>query len=62
MKKKSDSLMVACENGHTTIVQNLLQNKANINAQAHCPKMNMNEKKQVPIQLPSIARILSDAK
>ena len=25
--------MVACENGHTTIVQNLLQNKANINAQ-----------------------------
>ena len=30
---------------------------------AHCPKMNMNEKtKQVPIQLPSIARTLSDAK
>jgi hypothetical protein len=27
--------MVACENGHTTIVQNLLQNKANINAQDH---------------------------
>ena len=33
MKKKSDSLMVACENGYTTIVHNLLQNKANINAQ-----------------------------
>ena len=29
----------------------------------HCPKMNMNEKnEQVPIQLPSIARTLSDAK
>ena len=30
----------------------------------HCPKLNMNEKKneQVPIQLPNIARTLSDAK